>query len=115
LPTGKTDAIILHANQYNGNHSVIKILQNGDIHLDTLQGTNIQLTQAGDVTVNTPAKVVVNSGGNTEVNATGNVTVDGVNIILNGGSGGGVVTSTSINHVTGLPHGDCSGTVTCDY
>jgi Phage protein Gp138 N-terminal domain len=115
LPIGKTEAIILHANQYNGNHSVIKILQNGDIHLDTLQGTNIQLTQAGDVTVNTPTKVVVNSGGNTEVNAGGDCTIvaDG-NVNLKGSGGGaigGVISSLSINELTGLPFADPSSNV----
>ncbi len=115
LPIGKTEAIILHANQYNGNHSVIKILQNGDIHLDTLQGTNIQLTQAGDVTVNTPTKVVVNSGGNTEVNAGGDCkVVAGGQVTLEGSGGGavnGVVTGACRDNITGLPHFDKSSNV----
>lgn len=113
MPIGKTEAIVLHANQYNGNHSVIKILQNGDINIDTLQGTNILLTQAGDVTVNTPTKVIVNSGGNTEVNAGGDCKVVANGQVTLQGSGGsgplaGVVTKNSINEITGLPFADGS-------
>jgi len=115
FPIGKTEAIMLHANQYNGNHSIIKMFQNGDIHLDTLQGTNIQLTQAGDVTVNTPTKVVVNSGGNTEVNAGGDCTiVAGGQVVLEGSGGGtigGVISSLSINELTGLPFADPSSNI----
>jgi hypothetical protein len=115
LPIGKTDAVVINANQYNGNYSVIKILQNGDINIDTLQGTNILLNQAGDVTVNSPTKVVVNSGANTEVNAGGDckIVADG-QVTLEGSGGGvvaGIINGLSINELTGLPFADPSSNV----
>lgn len=60
-------------------------------------------------------RLVISTSADVDINAAANVTIDGANIILNGGSGGGVVVSSAINHATGVPHGDASGTVTADY
>ena len=60
-------------------------------------------------------RLVINTTADIDINAAANVTIDGSNVILNGGSGGGVVVSSAINHATGVPHGDASGTVTADY
>ena len=101
-----------------GNNQTSTILgsQSSDITGTRTETIGSSLTQTVGTTKTVNAvTLVINTSANVDINAGANVTIDGSLIVLNGGSGGGVVTSTSINHVTGMPHGDCSSTVTCDY
>ena len=101
-----------------GNNQTSTILgsQSSDITGTRTETIGSSLTQTVGTTKTVNAvTLVINTSANVDINAGANVTIDGSLIVLNGGSGGGVVTSTSINHATGIPHGDSSSTVTCDY
>ncbi len=63
-----------------------------------------------DATVNVGGNAKLTVSGTTKVTSGGDATVDAPNIKLNGGTG--VVTGAHKCMVTGLPHGDCSSTVT---
>ena len=130
-PIGDQEAIVIGGNRHTDQLATIKVNQDGSIKITSDEGnsslsefhmkndgsivinanggTNITLTQAGDITVLTPAAVSVVSA-TADVTCTGNVTVDGAQIHFNG-SDGGSVNANHINHVTGLPHGDGSSTV----
>lgn len=90
--------------------------QSNTIDVDRTEniGNNLTQTVTQTKTVNS-TRLIINTSADVDINASANVTIDGSNVILNGGSGGGVVVSSAINHATGVPHGDSSGTVTADY
>lgn len=107
--------------------SFIKFRNNGNLEIDSTQQGN-----SGDIIFNCNT-MTVNAAADVDINATGNVTVDSAsatvttsgnatvdasgNVILNGtqiqnnGSAAGVVTTLSINPVTGTPFPDGSATV----
>lgn len=72
---------------------------------DTLVNTvgNLDAAVGGDASVN--------AGGNVDIDAGGNATVDAANIILNGGTSGGVVCQAHVCSFTGSPHPQGSLTV----
>ncbi|MBJ7539894.1 phage baseplate assembly protein V [Marinomonas transparens] len=64
----------------------------------------------GDAVIDIEKSATVNVGDSASVTAGGEVTVDGSMIKLNGGTG--VVTGAHKCMITGLPHADCSSSVT---
>lgn len=107
-------SISITSDEGNSLLSRIHLKNDGSISIDASDGTNISMVQGGKITINTSTEVEVNSA-TCDVNCSGTVTVDGSTIVLNGGSGGGVVTASSINIAIGVPQTDASGTVFCDY
>lgn len=77
---------------YHSKNHLLKIEIKGDANIDIEQSANI------------------NVGSSAAITAGGEVSVDGSKVALNGGLG--VVTGAHKCMITGLPHADCSSTVT---
>lgn len=71
---------------------------------------NITIDSPGDVTVNSSGNTVVNADGDCELNAGGDCNING-STINNNGTTAGVVTTLSINPLTGTPFPDGSSTL----
>lgn len=112
-----------HAVYHPGTETFIKFRNNADLHVST--GTGNIIVDCNDLTVNAAGNATVNcedailtanndvtvtAGGDANVTATGNIALEGV-LIQNNGTIAGVVTTLSINPLTGLPFPDGSDTV----
>ena len=109
-PKGAEDAITLIANNYQPTITTIKLRTDGSVYVDVSDGTNIEIKQGSDIIINSPQKVQVNcetsevnTSGNASITAAGEVSLDASIINMQGG-GEKMLSSESINHVTGLPH-----------
>lgn len=85
------------------------------ITLDTMGNITIDATQkvtvnASDVEVNSTSDTVVNASGDADINASGDCNINGTTI-NNNGNAAGVVTTLSINPVTGTPFPNGSATL----
>lgn len=67
--------------------------------------------QGGDAVVIVTGNLTAAADGDATISAGGDVTADGANVILNGGSAGGVVCQSHTCAFTGSPHPEASGTV----
>jgi uncharacterized protein involved in type VI secretion and phage assembly len=76
----------------------------------TLNTTNLTINTSKNVTINTDSKTIVNAQAEVEVTSQTLVHLQAPLVKFRGGNEG-VVTSQSINHISGLPHGDASTTV----
>ncbi len=88
-------------NGANGSCEVCEYEDGTVIKYDT-QNKQLSVTASGEITINVSGDVTLQAGGNVQADAS--------NIHLNGGTG--VVTGAHICALTGLPHSDCSSTVT---
>lgn len=70
----------------------------------------ITLFANGDITIDSPANATINTTGETTINSAGNCNINAPQII-NNGSAAGVVTTLSINPITGTPFPDGSTTL----
>ena len=102
-------SIIITSDEGNSLKSEIKMNPDGSVLINANNGTSINMTQGGDVVIDSPTQVQVNCT-TADVNASTLATIDAPQIHLNG-SGGGVLTQESINPLTGTPFPDGSSTV----
>jgi hypothetical protein len=80
----------------------------------SVEGTDIELTATGTVTLNAEGKLTLNLNGDADIIASGNVKVDGAKIDLGDGVLGAVVTTQHICAFTGAPHPQGSSKVNAE-
>ena len=80
-----------------------------DVNRSESIGGSLTQTITGPKTVNS-SRLVINTTADVDINSAAKVTIDGSQIELNG-AGGGVLTTESINPLTGTPFPDGSSTV----
>lgn len=130
-PTGESEGVSLKANKYsdqlssitmyqdgsiiitsdegNSLKSEIKMNPDGSVLINANNGTSINMTQGGDIVIDSPTQVQVNCA-TADVNASTIATIDAPQVHLNG-AGGGILTTESINPLTGTPFPSGSTTV----
>lgn len=105
IGTDKTESIGNNESNTIGNNKVENI---GNNETNTI-GNNSTENISNVKTINS-TRLVVNTSADVDINASANVTINGSQIHLNG-AGGGVLTTESINPITGLPFPNGSSTV----
>lgn len=90
------------------NTQKITLFSNGDVTIDTPADATINTE--GRTVINAADEVTVNTDGDANINAAGSCNING-STINNNGSAAGVVTTMSINPMTGTPFPDGSATL----
>lgn len=100
-------------------NSFIKFRNNGDLEIESGGGgkgniiincNDLTANVTNDATITTGGKCKLDAAGDVDIDAAGNITLDAT-LIQNNGTIAGVVTTLSINPLTGLPFPNGSPTV----